>query len=358
MSSTILRAKQPEVASDYRLPGSNLRVVGSNGEVNANNKRELLRNSMQLLQAAANGEVMTEADAIKRQERAKVNRELVQAAFSNATAHRVLGERIAQEIYMTSNRKGFSRRFLNRIELKQGEIPRFPVRKKNVTAFWASGPTRVETEIVTDKWLTPPELQLIARVFVPQNEINQSNSDVLEEKYVEALEAVMVSEDRLWYNQVQATVGIDNNKSIISGTLSPLSLMNVRQQVARWGMKVPYCLMASDLFVDIVGDSSFIQAIEPVARHELVMTGELAVLYGMTLISEAYRHPEHKVLSQGEFIVISDPLHHGAYSDRGGVDSAPLDGVSEKVIGRGWLLSESIAMSIANSRSVAAAIRV
>lgn len=360
--TTIVRAsKQPVVASEYRFPGSNTRAVASNGEVNAISKKDLMTRNLALVQAAANGEVITEGDATRQAERAarsKTNKELLQAAFSSPEAHRVLGERIAEEIYMTSNRKGFMRRFLNKIELKQGDIPRFPVRRKNAQAVWLSGPTRIETEILTDKWLTPPELQLAARVFVPQNEINQSTSDVLEEKYIEALEGIMVSEDRLWYNLVKETVGVDNNQTIISGTLSPLTLMNVRQQVAQWGLKAAYCLMASDLFVDIVGDSSFIQAIEPVARHELVMTGELAVLYGMTLISEAYRHPEHKVLDQGEFVVVSDPLFHGAYSDRGGVDSAPIDGVSERMIGKGWLLSESMAMAIANTRSVAVATRI
>jgi hypothetical protein len=79
--------------------------------------------------------------------------------------------------------------------------------------------------------------------------------------------------------------------------------------------------MASDLYNDIIGDTDFIQAIEPVARHELIMTGELAVLYGMAITSDAYRHPEHRVLSQGEFFAISDATTHGQYTDRGGIDT-------------------------------------
>lgn len=358
MSRLITASRAPTVATDFRFKGSAERVVAGNGEINANSKKELLQNSLRLQQAHANREVSTVQEMQSREDAKKANRILLEAAFENATAQRVLGERIADEIYMTANRKGYSRRFLNKIELKKGDIPRFPVRKKNATAMWLSGPTRIETEILTDKWLMPPELQLAARVFVPQNEINQSNTDVLEEKYIEALEAIMVTEDRLWYNLVKEAMGLDNETQIISGTLSPLTLMNVRQQVAQWGLKAAYCLMASDLFVDIVGDASFIQAIEPVARHELVMTGELAVLYGMTLISEAYRHPEHKVLGQGEFVVVSDPSTHGAYSDRGGIDSAPIDGVSERVLGRGWLLSESYAAALGNTRSVVCATRL
>lgn len=355
---TIQSSAHAVVATDYKLPGSNERLVGNNGEINASSRKDALQQSMRLMQASASGQVITEGEAQRREETAKVNRQLMEAAFADPKAHRVLGERLADNIYMTANRKGYARRFLNRVELKQGEIPRFPVRQKNVQAMLVTGPTKVESQIATDRWLTPPELQIVSRVFVPQNEINQSNTDVLEEKYVEGLEGIMVTEDRLWLNAARETIGVDNNLSVISGTLSPLALMNVRQGVAQFGLKPMYCLMASDLFVDIVGDASFIQAIEPVARHELVMTGELAILYGMTLISEAYRHPEHKTLDQGEFVVVSDPAFHGAYSDRGGVDSQPIDGTTEKIMGRGWLLSESMSQAIANTRSVSFGRRV
>lgn len=348
----------PVVASDYRFTGRQERAVGNNGEINAGSKKELLASAQKLMAAAAGGAVLTAEEASKREQRAAVNRKLIVAAFSDKEAHRVLGERMGSEIYMTSNRKGFARRFLNRMELAQGDIPRFAVRKKNVTAFLTVGPTKIETEVVTDKVLYPQEVAIRARPFVPQTEINQSTGDVLEEKYIEALEAVMVTEDRYWYNLAKMAIGIDNNLSIVSGTLNPLSLMSVRQQVAQWGLKAAYLLTASDLFVDIVGDASFIQAIEPVARHELVMTGQLGVLYGMTIVSEAYRHPEHKVMGVGEFAVVSDALTHGAYSDRGGVDSTPIDGTTEKISGRGWLLEEQVAMAVANSRSVAWGLRL
>ncbi len=351
--SAIKSAKHAVVATDFRFQPGESRAVGGNGEINASSKKDLVTRSLALMQASANREVQTAEEFNARAAIRATNQQLVQAAFDDPVAHRVLGERMTEQLYMTANRKGYARRLLNRIELKQGDIPRFPVRKKNVTAMLATGPVAINTRIALDKWLMPPELTIGTRVFVPQTEINQSNSDVLEEKYVEALEATMVAEDRLHYNLCFQTINIDNPLVTIASTLSPLTFMNVRQQVQKWGMKPMYCVMASDLFVDIVGDSSFIQAIEPVARHELVMTGELGVLYGMTLISEDYRHPEHKVLSQGQFIIYSDPAFHGAYSDRGGIDSQPIDTLNERVVGRGWLVTEAMAMAVANTRSVA-----
>lgn len=353
----ILSAVEPVVAQDFRLQAGGERMVGHNGEVNASSKLDLLQQAGRLMAAASEGQVMTEAEALKREQAKKVNRGLIQAAMRNPEAHRVVGEKLADNIYMTANRKGIMRRFLNKIDLKQGEIPRFPVRKKNVSAVILTSPTRMETQIVTDRWLTPPEMQLGTRLYVPQNEINQSNTDILEEKFVEGLEAVMVTEDRLYYNTLQQTVGIDNERQIVSGSLTPLALMSARQQVTRWGLKAMFCWMASDLFTDMVSDSSFVTAVDPVARHELVMTGQIATMFGMTLISEAYRHPEHKVLNEGEFFVLSDPGMHGAYSDRGGVDSQPIDSSVERVIGKGWLITESMSMAVANARSVVAGLR-
>jgi hypothetical protein len=352
-------AKKPMVnASEYRFDGSQERAVGANGELNASSKRELLNRQMEFLTASANGEVASDAVFASAEQGAKVSRELVEAAFNDKEAHRVLGEKMVDSLYITCNRQGFARKYLTKINVEQGAIVRFPLRTKNVTAVYSTSPTKIQAQFTRDKWFTPPELQLVTRPFIPQNELNQSAGDVLQEKYVEATEAIMVGEDRLWYSQVKALIGVDNPLSIIPGQLTPYTFANVMTNVTRWGLKAPHVLMASDLYQDIIGNSDFFQAIDPVARHELLLTGELGVLYGCTITSDAYRHPEHKVLNQGEFFVISDALNHGAYSDRGGLQSQPIDISIEKVPGRGWVMFESLAISVANSRSVAAGLRV
>ena len=352
-----MKVKHPVIASDLRFSDSNERAVGSNGDLNASSKRDLLQQQLKLLAATSSGQVITESDAIKRQEQAKLHKEMVHAAFNSRAAHQELGEVVAQNLYQSMNRKGFARKFLARQDLEQGAIPRVWLRKKDVNAVWATSPTRLASQLVRDKLFTPPEFQIEARPYITQNDINQSAGDILEEKYMESLEGIMVGEDRVWYQLANTIVGIDNPLTLISGTVTPLLLMSVRTNVARWGLQVTSVLMANDLYTDIVGDSNFIQAIEPVARHELIMTGELAVLYGMTIISDAYRHPEHKVLNQGEFFAISDPVTHGQYTDRGGIDAQPIDGVTEGIAGRGWWIYESVSMVIGNTRSVAKGIR-
>lgn len=351
-----MKTKTPVLATDYRAPGSADRFVGHNGEVNANSKKDLLGQQLKLLTASANGDVIT-SSAAEKQARAQRNRQLVQAMFNNPSVHKELGEVMAQDLYIAQNRRGFSRKFLARQDLVNGQFPSVKLRRKDVIATYATSATKTETQVVRDKLFMPPEVILEARPFVDQRELNTSASDVLDEKYSEALEAIMVGEDRLWMDAANTCVGIDNDLTVISGTLTPLTLMEVHTNVARWDLPVPQLLIASDLYNDIVGDASFIQAIEPVARHELIMTGELAVLYGMTITSDAYRHPEHRVISQGEFFAISDPVTHGQYTDRGGIETEVITGATEKIAGRGWWMTESFSLVIANSRSVAKGVR-
>lgn len=348
-----MKVKNAILATDYRAPGSSELLVGRNGEVNASNKRDLLNQQLKLLSASVNGEVTT-ADRVARAQR---NRDIVHAMFNSGAVHKELGEVMASDLYQAANRRGFARKFLARQDLVNGQFPTVKLRLKDVVVTYGTAPAKTETQIVRDKLFMPPEVILEARPFVEQREINTSPGDVLDEKYAEALEAIMVGEDRLWYNAANKLQGLDNDLTIISGTLTPLTLMEVRNNVARWDLPVPQLLMASDLYNDIVGDSTFIQAIEPVARHELIMTGELAVLYGMSITSDAYRHPEHRVLSKGEFFAISDPVTHGQYTDRGGIDTEVITGATEKIAGKGWWMTESFSLVIANSRSVAKGIR-
>lgn len=346
----IRATKSPVLATELKLAGSNELAVGRNGELNASSKRDLLNQQQKFLQAAAAGKLL--------QIDSNTDRELVQAAFNDAESHRILGEKISDALYLTANRQGFMRKYLARIDVQMGSIPRFPMRTKNVTAVWSTSPTKIASQITRDKWFTPPEIQIVARPFIPQNELNHSAGDVLQEKYIEAVEATMVAEDRLWYNQVNSLVGVDNNLTLVSGQLTPLTLMSVVTNVTRWGLKGAHLLMATDLWQDVVGNSDFFNAIDPVARHELLLTGELGTMYGMTVTSDAYRHAEHKVLAQGEFYVISDALNHGAYSDRGGLQSTPISIDTEQIPGRGFVVYESLAASVANSRSVAKGVRV
>ena len=352
--------RKPVVATELRhgRDGKGSRVVASNGELNANDKKDLLRNISKFLETSSAQGVITESEAVSRQELAKVHKQLITAAFDSEEAHKELGSTIADELYLAANREGFMRRFMSYQELTQGNIPRVKMRLKNVVATVAGGPTQIFSQIVRDNTYYPTEFNIMARPFIEEREIQQSVGDVLEEKFVEAQESIMVAEDRTWYKMATATVNQSNPYTTVTGTLSPSSFMAVKTLVTRWNIPAAYWLIASDIWNDIVGDTQFSNLIDPVSKHELLLTGQLGTILGLSVYTDAYRHPQHKVLNQGEFFVVGDAVNHGQYTDRGGVNSVPIDGSTEKTAGRGWMLTELMSMVITNGRSVAKARRV
>lgn len=354
-----LSFKHHEVATDYRLPGRSERLVGRNGEVNASNKKDLMQAIANLIDVSQSGtRVITEEKATVVAELARTHKDLVVAAFEDGDRHRELGEAMADELYVSANKEGFARRLLKRQELAQGQIPQVQLRMKNVMALVASGPTRIETQFIRDNWYFPPEFYINARPFIEKRDIDRTNSDVLEQKYIESLEGVMVGEDRTWRNMALQSVGMANDASTIIGNLTPTGLASVRTLVTRWQVPPRNLLIAADLWTDIIGDAGFQNVIDPVSKHELLLEGEIGKVFGMTITTDAYRHPTHHVLAQGEFWVVGDPVNHGQYTDRGGIESQPIDGTNENIPGRGWFMTETVSMVIANAWSVAYATRV
>lgn len=351
--------KSPLVASELRNPigGSSERMVGHNGEMNASSKKDLASVVAALMDITREQEVVTAASAVQREQLAKVHKDMICAAFENPGHHKELGEVMADELYLAANRDGFMRRFLARQELAQGAIPTVRLRMKNVVAVTASSPSKVETQMLRDNYFYPPEFYISSRPYVEKRDIDRSNTDVLEEKYVESMEGIMVSEDRVWKKMATATVGIANNQTNMVGTVNPLGLANLRNQVTRWNIPSAYWLIANDIWSDLIGDTGFQALIDPVSKHDLLLSGELGQILGMTIISDAFRHPQHKVLDQGEMYVVGDAVNHGQYTDRGGIESLPIDGTQESVPGRGWFLTESLSLCIVNARSVARARR-
>lgn len=349
--------KKPVVATELRFGNNSERAVGNNGELNASSRKDLAVQIARLMEVASGGPVVTEKEATAA-ELAKSHKEMVTAAFADDQAHRELGEVLADELYQAANREGFMRRLLARQDLSQGQIPIVRMRMKNVVATVASSPSRVTAQMVRDNVLYPTEFYINARPFIEQREVEQSTGDVLEEKYIEGLESIMVGEDRVWYNLANASVNVANPLTTIVGQMNPTALANLRTQVTRWNIPAANYLIASDIWNDIIGDNAFSELIDPVSKHELLLSGQLGTILGMTVLTDAFRHPEHKVLSQGEMFIVGDAVNHGVYTDRGGVSSTPIDGAQEQVPGRGWWMSELMAMVIANARSVSKGRRI
>lgn len=340
------------VATDLKRKGSNEKLVGANGELNAGSNKELIQTIAQLLAASQSQHIVTEAQAevLNSSERLA----LVEAAFKDTKELAALGDTLADQINLTGNRDGFARRFLNFQDLQQGQLPQVRVSRRDIVASVATGPSQVSTQFVRDNIIYPQEFYLTARPYIEQRDISRSTGDILEEKYTESLEAIMVSEDRLWKRMADELVGGAGNPHLnVAGEFNPKAFARATSYLQSAGITPAFALLASDLWQDIVSNSEWAEIIDPVSQHELLLTGKLGTVHGMEILSDQFRLAQHKVLNAGEFYIVSTPDQHGQYTDRGGVTSQPIDGTQESVPGRGWFMSEVMSMVIANPYSVA-----
>lgn len=343
------------VASEIRNGKGGEHLIGRNGEINAGSKKDLIGQITKTMNLASTHQIVTAADAERAELEVAKNarREAVIAAFNDPQRHRELGADLGDELYITQQREGIMRNVLQLQTVVDGQIPKVVLRARNITVGMATGPTATELQIVRDNWMYPVEFYLTARPYIEQKEITQNSSDVLEDKYLEAMQAFLVAEDRLFRDLCLKSAGQSNHFTTQVGMMNPTALGKFRNQVTRWGLTAAQWLIANDLWVDITSDAGFQSMFEPMAQHEILLTGQLGTVLGMTVKSDAYRHPEHKVLAKGEQYIFGTPDTLGTYTDRGGIEVLPIDAAVTGVPGRGWHMTAQQSQTLANFRAVA-----
>lgn len=337
--------------------GSNTKMFDKNGQLNATDVADAFKAIASLGEYLKNNTVVTEEQAADREQAAAARAEMVTAAFQDPAELAALGETMAQEIRITADREGFARRFLQYQEVGNGQIVQWRMNMKMVTASIATGPVQTQTQIVRDNVIYPNEFYITARPFIEQRDLVRTNVDMVEDKFTEALEAIMVQEDRTWKRAADDLVGLDNPLVNILGKFTPQHLAGMIADVNNWGITPTHTLIASDLWNDLSSDMSWQDVMDPITQQEILLTGRIGTIYGTTLVSDYFRHPQQKVLNPGDVYVIGSPDQHGGYSDRGGVESQPIDAAIEKIPGRGWHMSELFSLVIMNSRSLVHGVR-
>lgn len=344
--------------------GSNEPFFNSQNEVNASSKVDLIKQIATMFSEVAAGNITFDtaenAGVDVSASTVGARRSLVVEAFADrvGTKWAELGSSIGGKLYETAMREGFMRRLLSRIDLEQGNDPRISVRFQNVTAIMASGPSANHPHFVRQKYLMPQEFYVTSNPRVEEKEITRGSSDLLDEVFQRAQENVMVTEDRTYLGMLNATVGIDNNLSVLSGGVTPSNLAALRTQVSRWGLPTDTLLMTPDGWSDVVGNAAaWGNLFDQVTRYEIIQTGYIGTLIGMKIITDGFRDPMQRVLGSNDLFVVSTPIHHGGYTDRGPVQASPVDSYERGIPARGWFMHETLSMCVSNARSVSKGLR-
>jgi len=326
-------------------------LVGSNGELNASSKRDLMQAIATFQKIMASGEAQAvDSDA----KEVKAARE---EAFQTALADRsgqgwvALGEVIGDEVWLTLGREGFARSTLLIKPLGKGETGRLRVRQKDVIAFFVTATPNVISSQVRQLYVYPPEFDLIASVSIEVKEIEQASGDLLDDKYQDSLEQILVQEDTTWLNLAR-TAASTSNDLFFFNTFTPTVFSEMRTQVARWGIPCTSAIVAFDLWNDILSDTEFASWFDPVSKHEIVVEGSLGSIMGVQLRTDAFRYPTLQVLSPGEVFFLGAPQTLGGITQRKELATQAIDKFNQGKGERGWFMQQIEGMAIVNSRAL------
>jgi len=346
--------KHPTPVLESRFRGSNDMIVGRNGEINAGSKQELMNRLIEIAGMIQDGEVFD--DDGRRHDRSALRAERASAireAIHDSKEWAELGSAIAADIDVRLEREGFMRTVFFRGDVQEGSVPRVRIKERHVTAVRSRGVGMIYPQYVRDTYLFAEEFYVTATPRVELIEIHQGNSDVLEEKYFQGLEQIFVQEDKHVTGMMRTADGIYNDVTYFNGTWSQTNLVAVKENVDRWRIPATTCIAAIDLINDAIGGSNFSQWFDPVTKWEIIKTGRIGNLLGMSIITDGYRDRNLQVLERGEFFVCGSPEFLGAYTDRGPVNATPIDEYEKFVPARGWSLNEVISATLGNAKAVA-----
>lgn len=328
------------------------------GEFNAGSRKELLASINYLIKQHMNGGAQVRYAHQSRQvaeERLAILRE---AAYDRSgQALQVLGEVIAEEIWQTMNREGFTRKIFILRPLGKGEVGRIRIRKKDVLSFVISTDGNTTEQRIRQPYIYPPEFYLTAFILIEDKELEQASTDLLDEKYQDGLENIMVAEDKLTKLLLDRAAPVVNN-IIFFNSFTPQVFTSLRTQIISWNIPCPTALIAYDLWDDIIADPDFTAWYEPVTKHELILEGKLGSLLDVELITDAFRHETFKVLDPGEVYFLGAPIALGGVTQRKELAAEAINTYNQGRPARGWFLEQIQGQFLGNARSVSKGVRV
>jgi hypothetical protein len=224
-------------------------------------------------------------------------------------------------------------------------------------AFMVTSDPNVVASQVRQMYIYPPEFYLIAHITIEDKEIEQASGDLLDDKYQDGLEQILVQEDNVWLRLARAAAPASNDLFFFN-TFTPTVFSEMRTQVARWGIPVTTAVIAFDLWNDIIADSEFSSWFDPVSKHEIVLEGSLGSILGVQLITDAFRYETLRVLSPGEVFFLGAPQTLGGVTQRKELATESINKYNQGKPERGWFMEQIEGMAITNSRALTRGQRV
>ncbi|KKN66695.1 hypothetical protein LCGC14_0468810 [marine sediment metagenome] len=334
-------------------------LVGKDGQYNASSKADLRGILSQMTDMLDSGE-LSRAPVVADTE-GSVDR-LVEAAMSDRNlkggAFERLGQVFAEIISETMGRQGFSDKILARVDTQERGIPRVEVDQHDVVSWHMTSAGAVRETVARPRFIFPEAFWLATQLLIDEEDLFYAGQSFLERKYNAALAATMVREDNVTKFLLDQAAPIANDL-ISFGAFTPTVWATLRDQVWRWALQTPHCLIAVDLQKDIFADADWHGIYSPVEKHVLFTEGKFGEIGGVEVFTDGYRYDTLRVLEDGEIYMLAAPATLGAklplvpmYSEP--INKHAVDGSPRK----GWWLGQYEAIVIANSKGVSKGVKL
>lgn len=323
------------------------------GEINAYDKKDLMNKIKAMVHAAHSNELQ------QTNEFAQQRAELVEAAIADVTGDtwRVVGEVLADEIMETMGRDGFLRKVLARKDLKKGDIGRLTIRKKDVLGFTATTDSNGVTSFVNQYYVYPEEFYVKAHILIEDRELQQAPGDLLEDKYIDGLEQLMVQEDLVLKRLLDAAAP-SYNDVVGFNSFTPAIFSTAKNQIEQFALPCSTAILSIDLLNDVLTDLEFSTYFDPVSKREVIMSGTVGSFFGVNIITDGFRYDTLRVLNPGEFYFLAPPNTLGAQTVRQDVMTAPINLYLIGKPSRGWYMHKIEGQSVVNGRAVVRGVRL
>ena len=339
-------------------------MFSASGELNAQSKQDAFAQQRRIQDMMARGEITASYEddktasmsAAERSERTRERNALFIEATNDSQKWASLGSSIVAKIEDRADRSSLFSNLLIQGNVRQGEVPRVELKQHVCQGIVASSPTDIGYQVLRGRVFTPPEFQIKSNVRVSMLDIYQISGDLMDRAQNDAQQAMIVNKDRLLMAAFDKSIGRGNPLTQIFGKMTPDHLARQREAIDSWNIPVRGTVFSTDFWTDMISDPNWVEAMEPVTRYELMMSGRLATILGMELVTDGFRDPTQRVLKRGRMYTYADPEYLGAYTSRG-VTIDPTTGANDGNTDKGWLLSEFISFIVAQTRAVAVAER-
>ena len=324
-------------------------AVNAQGQVNASDVRDLMRIVGNLALAASVGEATQINPETVADHKAVIAEALEDKTGAGWLA---IGEIVGTQVVETMGRQGFARRLMQSNPLAKGDIARVRMRHRDIAAVVSTTDPNVVANQVRQPVVYPSFFSIIANILIEDMEINMDSGDLLEERYQDGLEQMMVVEDRSWLTFANTAANM-YNPLVMFPTLTPSAFQLMKNNVESWGgTPVTSAVISFDLWNDIVAEPEFTAWYSELEKHELAVEGSLGKLMGVEIITDGYRLPKLKVLDQGQIYMTSSPATLGVISQLGDLNVKPIDQYSIGNAKRGWYMSQTEAMALVNPKAI------